>query len=56
VGARTKLLLCLGVLTLLVSFGVISYGNKLKGEGMRPEVQAERAVKDALEAVEKSQK
>jgi len=56
VGARTKLLLCLGVLTLLVSFGVISYGNKLKGEGARPEVQAERAVKDALEAVEKNQK
>jgi len=56
VGGRTKLLLCLGILTLLVSFGVISYGNKLKGDAAKPEVQAERAVKSALEAVEKSQK
>ena len=56
VGQRTKLLLGMGVLTLLVSFAVISYGNKLKDEGARPEVQADRAVQKALDAVEKMQK
>jgi L-rhamnose-H+ transport protein len=56
VGGKTKVLLGLGVATLLVSFCVISYGNKLKEQDARPEVQAEKAVQDALEAVEKMQK
>lgn len=56
VGGRTKILLGLGILTLLVSFGVISYGNKLKAHETRPEVQAEKALKDAIEAVEKMTK
>lgn len=55
VGGRTKLLLGMGILTLLVSFGVISYGNKLKEHETRPEVKAEKALKNALEAVEKPQ-
>ena len=56
VGQRTKLLLGMGIVTLLVSFGVISYGNKLKEQGARPEAQAERAVQNALQAAEKMQK
>jgi L-rhamnose-H+ transport protein len=56
VGARTKLLLGMGVVTLLLSFCVISYGNKLKEQGARPEVQAERAVQNALDAMQKMQK
>ena len=56
VGARTKLLLGMGVVTLLLSFCVISYGHKLNEQGARPEVQAERAVQNALDAVQKMQK
>ena len=56
VGQRTKLLLGMGIVTLLVSFGVISYGNKLKEQSAHPQAQAEKAVKNALEAVEKIQK
>ena len=36
VGQRTKMLLGMGIVTLLVSFGVISYGNKLKAQGAQP--------------------
>ncbi|MEI7901957.1 MAG: L-rhamnose/proton symporter RhaT [bacterium] len=56
VGQRTKLLLGMGVVTLLVSFGVISYGNKLKEQGAQPGAQAESAVKNVLESAEKIQK
>ena len=56
VGSRTKLLLGMGIVTLLVSFGVISYGNKLKEQGAQPNAQAEQAVKNALEAAGKMQK
>jgi len=41
VGTKTKTLLGLGIVTLLVSFCVISYGNKLKGQASQPEVTAE---------------
>jgi len=40
VGQKTKLLLGLGIATLLVSFCVISYGNKLKGQTGTPEAVA----------------
>lgn len=56
VGWRTKLLLGLGIVTLLLSSGVIFYGQKLKGRDARPEVQAERSVKNALQAMEKLKK
>jgi len=55
VGARTKTLLGLGIVTLLVSFSVMSYGYKLTEQAKLPEVQAERAVQDALNAVQRMQ-
>jgi L-rhamnose-H+ transport protein len=46
VGSRTKLWLGLGVATLLVSFCVISYGNKLKTQAApAPAAAAEKALK-----------
>jgi len=56
VGTKTKTLLSMGILTLLVSFGVISYGNKLKEQDARPEAKVEKAVQNAIDAVEKMQK
>lgn len=56
VGTRTKTLLGLGIVTLLVSFCVISYGNKLKEQASRPEVMAEKEVQKAVDAVERLQK
>ncbi|MDD4019047.1 MAG: L-rhamnose/proton symporter RhaT [Kiritimatiellae bacterium] len=53
VGWRAKLLLSLGIVTLLLSSVVIFYGHKLKGRDARPELQAERSVKNALQAMEK---
>jgi L-rhamnose-H+ transport protein len=47
VGQRTKLLLGMGIVTLLVSFGVISYGNKLKEQG------SNAAVKNVPASVQK---
>ncbi len=45
VGQRTKGLLGLGILTLLVSFGVISYGNKLKASvAPAPAAAGEKAL------------
>jgi L-rhamnose-H+ transport protein len=55
VGSRTKTLLVLGIVTLLVSFSVMSYGYKLTEQSKLPEVQAERAVQDALNAVRRMQ-
>lgn len=52
---KTRFLLGLGVVTLLVSFAVISYGNKLKEQATHPQVQAEKAVQNAVRAVEKMQ-
>ena len=46
----------LGIVTLLVSFCVISYGNKLKEQASRPEVMAEKEVQKAVDAVERLQK
>ncbi|HHU15085.1 MAG: rhamnose/proton symporter RhaT [Kiritimatiellae bacterium] len=56
VGTKTKTLLGLGIVTLLVSFCVISYGNKLKEQASRPEVMAEKEVQKAVDAVERLQK
>jgi len=56
VGWRTKLLLGFGIVMLLLSSCVIFFGNKLKGREARPEVQAERSLKNALQAVEKLKK
>ena len=49
-GRRTKLLLGLGILTLLISFGVISYGNKLKAPVALSERQTERVLKSTCES------
>ncbi len=56
VGTKTKTLLGLGIVTLLVSFCVISYGNKLKEQAGQPEVMAEKEVQKAVDAVERLQK
>ncbi|HRR32776.1 MAG TPA: L-rhamnose/proton symporter RhaT [Kiritimatiellia bacterium] len=56
VGRKTKVLLGLGIATLLLSFCVISYGNKLKEQAGQPDVQAEKEVKKAVDAMERMQK
>jgi L-rhamnose-H+ transport protein len=48
VGQRTKMLLGMGIVTLLVSFGVISYGNKLKAQDAQPGKAAPAAVEKVL--------
>lgn len=50
-GPRTKRLLGLGILTLLISFGVISWGNKLKAQVARAEDHAEQCLKSAGDPV-----
>jgi L-rhamnose-H+ transport protein len=45
VGQKTKVLLGSGIATLLVSFCVISYGNKMKDQTARPDVQVEKVQK-----------
>ncbi|MDX9866907.1 MAG: L-rhamnose/proton symporter RhaT [Kiritimatiellia bacterium] len=53
VGRRTMCLLALGVAVLLAAFGVMAYGNRMKDQSLRPEIQAERAVRHAVDAAER---
>ncbi len=54
VGSRTKTLLGLGILTLMVSFGVISYGQKISPGREDPDASLQRQVEKELQAVKKS--
>ena len=56
VGQKTKILLGLGIATLLFSFCVISYGNKLKEQDGQPEIKAAKEVQKAVDAMERLQK
>ncbi len=51
VGRRTKVLLGLGIFTLIVSFGVISYGNKIRPSSEHPTAELKRYVEKELQAV-----
>ncbi|MDD4102086.1 MAG: L-rhamnose/proton symporter RhaT [Kiritimatiellae bacterium] len=53
VSKRTKILLGCGILTLMVSFGVISYGQKIKPSIEHPEARLRRYVEKELRAVKK---
>lgn len=53
VGRRTKVLLGLGIMTLLVSFATISYGNKIRPSREHPEAKLRRYVEKELRAVKK---
>lgn len=53
VGGRTKKLLSFGILILMVSFGVISYGQKIGPKRERPDARLRRYVEKELREVKK---